>query len=201
MPIRYSGRVRLDIELREVRDPARHNAVYVITASSGGKRLGKVSVHPPAALSRSIDSPKAFDDAASAALSFLDDEGKVVRDLADHQPDGSGWYVETEAQRRHRVAGGGAPIVRPALPTGPGAKYLTIPIVEARRSNAPAYGIASSGYTKRSGAPTSIEIRLQGEGRWRRVMTWQFSNSGTLFVKIGNESYIVRHDSIPLNGR
>jgi hypothetical protein len=40
-------------------------------------------------------------------------------------------------------------------------------------------------------------IRLQGEKRWRRLMVWQFSNLGTLFVRIAGEPHVVREEMIP----
>lgn len=60
------------------------------------------------------------------------------------------------------------------------------------------YGTTTDGYTKRSGAPTSIMIRLENETRWRRLMVWQFSNAGTLFVRIKGEPYIVNEWQLPV---
>ncbi len=76
-------------------------------------------------------------------------------------------------------------------------QYLETPIVEVRRTEAPRYGMTSDGYTKRSGAPTSLMIRLGGEARFRRLMVWQFSNAGTCFVRIKGESFIVPEHNIP----
>lgn len=78
------------------------------------------------------------------------------------------------------------------------AQYLAVKIVEARRDYPrPGAGMTSDGYTKRSGAPTSLLIRLDGERRFRRLMVWQFSNSGTCFVRIKGECLIVREYEIP----
>lgn len=52
-------------------------------------------------------------------------------------------------------------------------------------------GMTRDGYTRRSGAPSSRMIKLEGEKRWRRVMVWQFSNAGTAFVRIKGEPHIV----------
>lgn len=71
--------------------------------------------------------------------------------------------------------------------------YLSTPIVEAKTvimSN-PFAGMTKLGYTKRSGAPTSVKVRLLGEKIWRRVMVWQFSNAGTCFVRIKGIPHIV----------
>ena len=72
-------------------------------------------------------------------------------------------------------------------------QYLTTKIVEA--IDAPIDHrryMTCLGYTKRSGAPTSTMIRLDGEKRWRRVMCWCFSNAGTCFVRVKGACLIVR---------
>ena len=56
---------------------------------------------------------------------------------------------------------------------------------------------SADGFTVRSGAPTSWLIRLDGEARWRRLMIWQFSNAGTLFVRIKGRALIVREHELP----
>ena len=71
--------------------------------------------------------------------------------------------------------------------------YLQTRIVEAKTvimSN-PFAGMTKLGYTKRSGAPTSVKVRLLGEKIWRRLMVWQFSNAGTCFVRIKGVPHIV----------
>lgn len=76
--------------------------------------------------------------------------------------------------------------------------YLTTPIAEARRDEPPrGSGMTREGYTKRSGAPSSLMIRLQGEKGWRRLMVWQFSNTGTMFVRIRGVEHVVRESDIP----
>jgi len=79
--------------------------------------------------------------------------------------------------------------------------YLTTPIVEVRIDPPPrGSGMTVDGYTKRSGAPTSRMIRLQGEKRWRRLMVWHFSNLGTLFVNINGKPHVVREEDLPAEG-
>ena len=79
--------------------------------------------------------------------------------------------------------------------------YLTTPIVEVRHDPPPhGSGMTREGYTKRSGAPTSSMIRLQGEKRWRRLMVWQFSNLGTLFVRLNGVPHVVREEMLPTEG-
>ena len=76
--------------------------------------------------------------------------------------------------------------------------YLETPIVESRVSHpTPGAGMTVDGYTKRSGAPSSRMIRLEGEKRWRRLMVWCFSNNGTLFVRILGEDKVVRDCDVP----
>ncbi len=77
------------------------------------------------------------------------------------------------------------------------AKYLTTKIVDVRRTEIPRYGMTRAGYTKLSGAPTSYMIRLEGEARFRRVMCWCFSNSGTLFVRVKGECLITHAIDFP----
>ena len=76
-------------------------------------------------------------------------------------------------------------------------QYLQTKIVASRRTAQPRYGMGADGYTLRSGAPTSVMIRLEGESRWRRVMVWQFSNAGTIFVRIKGECLVVNEYDIP----
>ena len=76
-------------------------------------------------------------------------------------------------------------------------QYLDKPIVAVKLTATPRFGIASDGYTVRSGAPTSRMIRLEGETRWRRLMVWQFSNAGTLFVRVGGKPLVVNEYDLP----
>lgn len=72
--------------------------------------------------------------------------------------------------------------------------YLDKQIVSSKRTDAPRYGMTSDGYTKKSGAPTGWMILLEGEKRYRRVMVWQFSNAGTVFVRVRGEALIIRNE-------
>jgi hypothetical protein len=65
-------------------------------------------------------------------------------------------------------------------------------IAEFKRTReAPRWGMAASGYTLASGAPTSVMLRLAGEKRWRRLMVVQFSNVGTCHIRYRGERLIV----------
>jgi hypothetical protein len=76
-------------------------------------------------------------------------------------------------------------------------KYLETKVDAVKVTEAPRYGIAADGYTAKSGAPTSRLIRLAGEKRWRRLMVWQFSNAGTLFVRVGGVPLVVSECDLP----
>jgi hypothetical protein len=78
-----------------------------------------------------------------------------------------------------------------------GVTYLETKIVETRETERPRYGMTVDGYTVRSGAPTSLMVRLEGEKRFRRLMVWQFSNAGTCFVRVGGKPLVVRGHDIP----
>jgi hypothetical protein len=40
-------------------------------------------------------------------------------------------------------------------------------------------------------------VRLAGERRFRRVYCWQFSNAGTIFLKIKGENVIIHEFDLP----
>jgi hypothetical protein len=53
------------------------------------------------------------------------------------------------------------------------------------------------GYTVRAGSPTTLQVRLQGEARWRRVYCLQFSNAGSFFLHHKGGRLFVRDSDIP----
>ena len=78
-----------------------------------------------------------------------------------------------------------------------GYTALATPIAETRRTERPRYGMAADGYTTRAGAPTGLMVRLEGETRFRRLMVWQFSNSGTCFLRTKGRCVVVCETDIP----
>ncbi len=70
-------------------------------------------------------------------------------------------------------------------------------IAEAKTKRVKSHGCNKYGYTHKSGAPTSIMIRFADETIWRRLMVWQFSNVGTLFVRMKGKEYIIREHEVP----
>ncbi len=70
-------------------------------------------------------------------------------------------------------------------------------IVETKRTEAPRWGMTVFGYTVRSGAPTSMMVRLKGEKRWRRLMVLQFSNAGSCFLRVRGEMLFVSDCDLP----
>lgn len=89
------------------------------------------------------------------------------------------------------------PVAVKSDPSHPSILTLTQPIAEARRTDTPRYGMAADGYTARSGAPTGLLLRLEGEKRWRRLMVLQFSNAGSVFLRIAGEVVHVHEYDIP----
>jgi hypothetical protein len=79
-----------------------------------------------------------------------------------------------------------------------GVEYLDRKIVSMKWTKMPRYGMTADGYTKRSGAPTSRMIQLEGEKIWRRLMVWQFSNAGTCFVRIKGKPFVVNEYDLPI---
>lgn len=74
--LRYSGDVTIRINYRQHVPGHGHwrNGGYYCEIALGGKRLGQILVGAPAYLSHAVDSPEAYDETASAAISFADDE-------------------------------------------------------------------------------------------------------------------------------
>ena len=65
--------------------------------------------------------------------------------------------------------------------------------IDRKRVDIPANRrLTAEGYTPRSGSPSDWMIRLEGENRWRRVYCWQFSNAGTLFIRVNGQPIVVR---------
>ena len=48
-----------------------------------------------------------------------------------------------------------------------------------------------AGYTKQSGCPTNFMVQINGSNRWYRVMCYQVSNSGTLFIRTKDNPFLV----------
>lgn len=76
MAIRYSGATKIICKLVPAPHMP-HGEQYRCTISRDGKRVGVQFVGIPAHLTHAIDSPKAYDAAAHAALSFALDEGMI----------------------------------------------------------------------------------------------------------------------------
>ena len=68
-------------------------------------------------------------------------------------------------------------------------------ITAVKTTDTPRYGVCADGYSKRLGAPTDRMVKINNSGPWRRVMCWQFSNAGSLFVRIAGQEYVIsRYD-------
>lgn len=84
MTTRYSGNISVKIAWLDSQDQ------YKATVSVAGKRGKTIYVGAPRHMTRSVDHPASFDDAARAAISFAANEGLSV-DGADY--DGSGVVI------------------------------------------------------------------------------------------------------------
>lgn len=75
MPARYSGNVTVRLEYRDPKqgDDRQHGHYQCWVSWPGGRNI--VFVEPPAHLTVAVDSPRAFDDAAHAAMSFTEHDG------------------------------------------------------------------------------------------------------------------------------
>ncbi len=87
MAKRYCGRLVIQLSYR---DKAQD---YWCTVSRAGERVGSVDVGAPAHLAVAVDSPEAYDNAAHAALSFLDVQQPEPADLSGAAMDGTGWAI------------------------------------------------------------------------------------------------------------
>jgi len=79
-----------------------------------------------------------------------------------------------------------------------GYKQLTTPIVKRKEKVVEKFKFMTvDGFTKHNGCPIDTMIMLKGENIWRRVWCRQFSNVGTLHIKVGKEKYVVGEYDIP----
>jgi hypothetical protein len=57
-------------------------------------------------------------------------------------------------------------------------------VAEVAIRGSPLPRLTRDGYTQRSGSPTAYVVRLAFEDRWRRVYCIQYSNAGSLFIRV-----------------
>ena len=89
MAKRYSGNLQISV----VYDDKNH---YRTAVSSGGKLLWRGIVNPaPAGFGRGVayDSPQAYDEVASSALAFADDEQRGIADEAEFDENLTGYLI------------------------------------------------------------------------------------------------------------
>lgn len=90
MAKRYSGSLQINV----VYDDRGH---YRTTVSSGGKLLWRGTVNPaPSGFGPGVayDSPQAYDEVASSAIAFADDEKGDIADEADYDENLSGYLIK-----------------------------------------------------------------------------------------------------------
>ena len=96
MAKRYSGNLQISV----VYDDKNH---YRTAVSSGGKLLWRGIVNPaPAGFGPGVayDSPKAYDEIASSALAFAEDEKGGIADEADFDEDLTGYLIRRTPRGR-----------------------------------------------------------------------------------------------------
>lgn len=91
MAKRYSGRCVVTV----VYDDRRSD--YKATVAIGGRNVWSGRIGEPRSRTISVDSPKAYDQTAHAALSFADDEVGGIGDVAAYDNDGMGWHIGRSA--------------------------------------------------------------------------------------------------------
>jgi hypothetical protein len=80
MAKRYSGNAHIDVQWHDdvktaIQHHFSHGGYYQATISVDRRNVWSGKIGAPAFLARAVDSPEAYDDTASAALSFALDEG------------------------------------------------------------------------------------------------------------------------------
>jgi hypothetical protein len=80
---RYCGRVTVRVSFLH------SHGVYRCALSVGGKPRGVLEIRPPAYLENAVDSPKAFDSTAGAALSFAVADDLISDSELSYADDGS----------------------------------------------------------------------------------------------------------------
>ena len=116
MAKRYSGNLQISVVYEDRGD-------YRVSVSRGGRSLWHGRVRPaPAGFGPGVayDSPKAYDEAASSALAFADDEEKGIADDADYKEDMTGYLI-----RRAPRSGGKAHSTRKGSFRSRGSYSLT----------------------------------------------------------------------------
>lgn len=88
MAKRYSGRAVVTVLYDDRRGD------YKATVAIGKRNVWSGRIGEPKSRTIAVDSPKAYDDTAHAALSFADfDTDGEIRDEAAYDTDGAGWHV------------------------------------------------------------------------------------------------------------
>jgi hypothetical protein len=114
MATRYSGNIKIDMRWVEARDAksrgCAHNGYYRATLSqpvgthdpwNHPWKTRTLSICAPARLAHAVDSEKAYDDVAHAALSFANAEGLGIDAFAASA--GTGWHISRNKATAWRV--------------------------------------------------------------------------------------------------
>ncbi len=95
MAKRYSGRATVTVTYDDRRGD------YKATVAIGKRNVWSGRIGEPASRTIAVDSPKAYDSTAHAALSFADEDTKgEIGDAASPDLDGRGWHIGRSAATR-----------------------------------------------------------------------------------------------------
>ena len=117
------------------------NGTYVVHISRGGKKLGTQHVGAPASLSHAVDSSKAYDEAAHAAISFSDGD---VQEHAVMGPSGH-WHIGRSIETKWPKAGLSAGMSTSGALMPPLSKWDTFAGGTSAPSNSNSYSITFNG--------------------------------------------------------
>lgn len=138
--VRYSGELVLRVSWKERPGP---NGTYTVHISRGGKKLSTQHVGAPASLSHAVDSSKAYDEAAHAAISFSDED---VQEYAASDEKGQGWHIGRSVTAKWPKAGRSAgKSANNAAKMPPLSKWDTFAGGTSAPSNSTSYSITFNG--------------------------------------------------------
>jgi len=141
MAKRYSGNLQINVAYD-------NRNFYRTSVGRAGKSLWQGTVGP---VVRGIasDSPQAYDEVASAALSFADQEVRGLGDAAEYNEDGSGWLIRRT----------------------PRARSVTTASHATRKARtAPSQKMSPSFHERQTSHATRSKITIRKiEGRWQPV--------------------------------
>lgn len=93
---RFSGRLKITLSFNDRTNQYKARLCPVVNKPRWGVGCETVFVGPPAHLVRAVDAPRAWDDAARAAISFARDD---VQEYAQGDGRGRTWHISRGRRR------------------------------------------------------------------------------------------------------